>query len=71
MDAAKDLQDVLGEHQDAAVAEEQINAWVEGTSAGANAAALLLERESERRRKARKEWPRAWKTLEKRAEKAR
>jgi CHAD domain-containing protein len=70
VDAAKDLQDVLGEHQDAAVAEEHVNAWLESMPPGADAAALLLEREAERRRKARNEWPAAWKKLEKRAEKA-
>ena len=72
VDAAKHLQDVLGEHQDAVVAEEYVNAWVERTrAAGAHAVALLLEREEERRRRARKDWPGAWKTLEKRAERAR
>jgi CHAD domain-containing protein len=71
VDAAKELQDVLGEHQDASVAEAHVKAWAEATPAGADAAALLLERESERRRLARKDWPGAWKTLEKRAERAR
>jgi CHAD domain-containing protein len=71
VDAAKDLQDILGEHQDAAVAEAHVSAWAEGSPAGAEVAARLLEREGERRREARKDWPGAWKKLEKRAEKAR
>jgi CHAD domain-containing protein len=70
VDAAKDLQDVLGEHQDAAVAEERIAGWAEGEPAAAEAAERLLERERGRREKARKEWPAAWKKLEKRARKA-
>ena len=70
VDAAKDLQDILGEHQDAAVAEERIAGWAEGEPAAAEAAERLLERERGRREKARKEWPAAWKKLEKRARKA-
>ncbi len=45
--AAKRLQDVLGEHQDAAVAEERIRAWSDGS--GSDAAAPLLQREHERK----------------------
>jgi CHAD domain-containing protein len=70
VDAAKDLQDVLGEHQDATVAEERIAAWTEGEPGAAEAAERLLERQRDRRKKARKEWPAAWKKLEKRARKA-
>jgi CHAD domain-containing protein len=68
--AAKKLQDVLGEHQDAAVAEERIADWVKGNPAASEAAELLLDRERERRKQAREDWPRSWKKLEKRARKA-
>jgi CHAD domain-containing protein len=67
VDAAKELQDVLGEHQDAAVAEERIVAWAEREPASAQAAEQLLERERDRRKRARKQWPAAWKRVEKRA----
>jgi CHAD domain-containing protein len=62
VDAAKELQDVLGEHQDAVVAEARIRAWAAG-GADAHAAALLAAREHERMASARKAWPRAWKSL--------
>ncbi len=71
MDAAKVLQDVLGEHQDASVAEERIRTWAEGKAEAADAVRKLLKRERARRKKARAEWPDAWKLLERRAKKAR
>ena len=71
IDAAKDLQDVLGEHQDAAVAEAHLLEWAEGKPEAAESVELLLERERHRRKRARKEWPDGWKALEKRARKAR
>jgi CHAD domain-containing protein len=70
LDAAKRLQDVLGEHQDAAVAEERIADWAEGEPAAADAAARLLERERDRRKEAREDWPKAWKRFAKKARKA-
>jgi CHAD domain-containing protein len=70
VDAAKDLQDVLGEHQDAAVAEERIAAWAEQEPASAEPAERLLERERDRRKQAREDWPAAWKKLHKRARSA-
>jgi CHAD domain-containing protein len=60
--AAKDVQDVLGRHQDAAVAEARLRAWADAGHRG-EAAALLLELQEERKRKARAAWPDAWKTL--------
>jgi CHAD domain-containing protein len=69
--AAKRLQDVLGEHQDAAVAEERIVAWANEAPELREAVEPLLERERKRRRKARAEWPSAWKELAKRGRKAR
>ena len=53
VDAAKVLQDVLGEHQDAFVAEEHIRAWAEGKPEAGDAVRKLLKRERARRRKAR------------------
>ena len=63
---AKDLQDILGEHQDAVVAEERIRelvAKVRGTSRTALAAGRLIERQRHRRASARAAWPKAWKRL--------
>ena len=63
---AKDVQDVLGEHQDATVAEERIRelvAHVRGTGRTALAAGRLIERQRSRRVSAREAWPRAWKRL--------
>ena len=71
VDAAKELQDVLGEHQDAFVAEEQIRAWSQGKPEADDAVQRLSKRERTRRKKAREEWPGAWKALERRARKAR
>jgi CHAD domain-containing protein len=60
---AKRLQDVLGEHQDAFVAEEQITAWAKENEGDQNAVERLLEQERDRRKHARDEWPPAWKKL--------
>jgi CHAD domain-containing protein len=60
--AAKKLQDLLGAHQDAVVAERRIVAWSEAEDG--DVAALLVERERARRREARREWPTAWEKLE-------
>jgi CHAD domain-containing protein len=64
---AKDVQDVLGEHQDAVVAEERIRelvAQVRGTGRTALAAGRLIERQRARRAAARAAWPKAWKRLQ-------
>jgi CHAD domain-containing protein len=63
---AKRLQNVIGEHQDAVVAKERIQHAL-GSSRGARvafAAGRLVEREDERRRRARAAWPKAWRKLE-------
>lgn len=63
---AKDVQDTLGEHQDAVVAEERIRelvAQVRGTGRTALAAGRLIERQRARRAAARAAWPKAWKRL--------
>ncbi|HEX2291761.1 MAG TPA: CHAD domain-containing protein [Gaiellaceae bacterium] len=67
-DRAKALQDVLGEHQDAVVAEVRIRALLEqvhGAGRTAFAVGRLVERQHARRAAARHEWPEAWRRLEK------
>jgi len=69
--AAKQLQDVLGEHQDAVVAEERLRAFAAAADvAGALASGRLVERERSRQARARADWPAAWRRLELRAQKA-
>ncbi len=70
VDAAKKLQDVLGEHQDAVVAEARVRAWRDG-GGDARSAELLVEQEQARRSEARAEWPSRWKKLKRKAKKAR
>jgi CHAD domain-containing protein len=69
---AKVLQDLLGEHQDAVVAEQRIRALASHTRSvrGALAAGRLLEREAARRHGARESFAKAWQKLEKRGRKA-
>jgi CHAD domain-containing protein len=65
---AKELQDVLGEHQDATVAEARLRAL--GAVAPpdeALAAGRLLERERGRQAAARAEWPSVWRRLDRAA----
>jgi CHAD domain-containing protein len=62
---AKRLQDVIGEHQDAVVAEERVRALL-GRAGGAQAhfaAGRIVERERQRRREARATFPAAWAQL--------
>jgi CHAD domain-containing protein len=62
--AAKRLQDVLGEHQDAVVAEERIRSLAaEADPGGAFVAGRLAERQAERGRQLRKRFPRARRRL--------
>ena len=61
---AKRLQDVIGEHQDAVVAEEVLRKLARGRRTRiAFAAGELVERQRQRRFHARAELPRAWKQL--------
>jgi CHAD domain-containing protein len=62
---AKALQDVLGEHQDAVVAEDAITdlAIRSGDPQACLAAGRIIERQNERRRQARDGFPEAWKQL--------
>jgi CHAD domain-containing protein len=55
IDALKDLQDVIGAHQDAVVAEERLRALAKARTA--LAAGRLIERERGRRRSARDAYP--------------
>jgi CHAD domain-containing protein len=63
---AKRLQDVLGEHQDAAVAERRLRGLVRprDTAATALVAGRLVERQRERRRAAREAFPSVLRKLE-------
>jgi CHAD domain-containing protein len=61
---AKELQDVLGEHQDAVVAAERLRELATGvTSEQALASGRLIEREQANRADARAAWRAAWKKL--------
>ena len=57
---------MLGDHQDAHVAEERIRALVKPRTgvAQALAAGRVIERQHERRRVARAAFPQAWRALE-------
>ena len=68
--AAKRMQDVLGDHQDAVVAEERIRIWLEAAPGSAFAAGRLVQLERDRRAEARAAWPRAWQRLDRAARKA-
>ena len=69
VERAKDFQDVLGEHQDAIVAEARLRELLAelGSSGAAFAAGRLVERERERRREARARLPKAWRRLDRAA----
>jgi CHAD domain-containing protein len=70
--AAKRLQDVLGEHQDSAVAEERIRVLLKDakTPAANRAGGRLIERERARRAAARAGFGDAWSRLERAGRKA-
>jgi CHAD domain-containing protein len=65
--AAKVLQDVLGEHQDAVVAAERLRNLATRMPDTALAAGRLVERERARAARGRGEWRSAWKKLAKTA----
>jgi CHAD domain-containing protein len=71
-EAGKSFQDVVGDHQDAVVAEERLTALVPRAKSpeAVFAAGRLLERQQSRRRNARKSLPKAWRKLERRGRKA-
>ena len=63
---AKVLQDVIGDHQDAVVAEERIRELaLRGGSRTALAAGRLIERQRARKQAARRAYPAAWRNLDK------
>lgn len=69
---AKRFQDVLGEHQDAVVAEERLRELAARSSASGAAVAVgrLIERERARRLSARADFPRRWRKLDRSARRA-
>lgn len=60
------LQDLLGEHHDAVVAERRLRRLLAAhpDRRTARALRLLIGRQGERRRKARKQWPRTWSNVD-------
>jgi CHAD domain-containing protein len=65
IDRAKELQDVLGEYQDAIVAENELRklAQLAHHSGAALAAGRIIERQQARRLNARRAFPKTWKRL--------
>jgi CHAD domain-containing protein len=67
---AKDFQDVVGEHQDAVVAEQRLRDLAKRVPESALPLGALIERERERRVRMRGDLPNSWKRLERAAAKA-
>jgi CHAD domain-containing protein len=67
---AKAFQDVVGENQDAVVAEERLRALAALVPDAAVPLGRLIEREHERRGRVRNELPKTWKKLESAADEA-
>jgi len=69
---AEEFQDVVGEHQDEIVAEKVVRDLAARTrGAGASlAAGRLVERQQDRRRRARDAYPKAWKRLRRAGDRA-
>jgi CHAD domain-containing protein len=67
---AKEFQDVVGEHQDAVVAEQRLRDLAAGVPESALPLGVLIERERERRVRMRGGLPKSWKRLERAAAKA-
>ena len=69
---AKQLQDILGDHQDAVVAQERIRDWAASVSepAAELAAGRLVQLERDRMAEAREAWPSTWLRLDEAARKA-
>jgi CHAD domain-containing protein len=70
--AAKQLQDILGDHQDAVVAQARIRGWAASSSDPASgfAAGRLVQLERDRMAEARAAWPDAWRRLDEAARRA-
>ena len=69
---AKQLQDILGDHQDAVVAQERIREWAESAPAPESgfAAGRLVQLERDRMAAARAAWPETWQRLDEAARRA-
>jgi CHAD domain-containing protein len=67
---AKEFQDVVGEHQDAVVAEQRLRDLAARVPESALTLGVLIERERERRVRMRGGLPKSWKRLERAAAKA-
>jgi CHAD domain-containing protein len=72
IDSAKDFQDVIGEHQDAVVAEQRLRNLRRSARGASTAFVLgrLVERQRRRRERARDAWPDAWKKVRRRGRRA-
>jgi CHAD domain-containing protein len=72
IDAAKDLQDVLGDHQDAVVATERLHELARRTkdTEVAVLAGRLIERQGQHKRDARRRLPAVWREVERRGKRA-
>src|SRR5262245_21311084 len=72
IDTSRKLQDILGEHQDAVVAEERLRVLLEAAPGrgAAFAAGRLVERQRSRRLEARRDFVKRWPKLERRGRKA-
>jgi CHAD domain-containing protein len=75
LEATTALQDVLGEHQDACVAQERVRALLDAFGNVVDfdvvfAAGRLIEREDLSRLEMRNAWPAAWQQVQQRAEQA-
>ena len=71
LERAKELQDVIGEHQDAVVAEDRLRELaLRGGGKTGLAAGRLVERQRQRKREARRAYPAAWRRLQKAGRKA-
>ena len=68
--AAKQMQDILGDHQDAVVAQERIRAWAATAPEHEFVAGRLVQLEQDRMAAARAAWPDAWQRLDRAARRA-
>jgi CHAD domain-containing protein len=67
---AKRMQDILGDHQDAVVAEGRIRAWAASAPESGFAAGRLVQLERDRMAAARAAWPDTWRRLDRAARRA-
>ncbi len=67
---AKQMQDILGDHQDAVFAEARIRTWVASEPTGGFAGGRLVQLERDRKAAARSAWPEMWRQLDEAARRA-